>query len=790
MRELGRTGVARGVLLAALIGWSTGAAAEPRRFAIAPQPLAAALAEFSRVTGVQVSAPGGLLEGRASPGVAGTIEPEAALDRLLVGTGLAARIEGGTVVLTQVGGEAVALPTLQVTGAAETAFGPVQGYRATRSATATRTDAAIQDTPASIQVVPREVIEDQAPRRLRDVYRNISGVQPDFTGGNVSATEVPIIRGFQDFSIYRNGFRSGQLAPVDFANIERIEVLKGPASVLFGLAEPGGLLNIVTKRPLADRFAILEQEIGSYDRYRTTIDANAPLTDDGSVLARINLAYTSDDTFRDHRGIDRIFLAPTLSWRPTAATELILDLSYSYEKYPFDHGLAFTADGRPIAPVSTFLGEPDFRSEREEFFAGYTLTHRLSDRVTLRNMTSFQYNENRLNAFRHFGSTNPDNTVNRSFDRTVPKGTVLQTVADIGYRFDLGPTRHELLFGIDARWEPKPGNQQDGLRSRGPFPISIINPQYGQFGAIVFDDSSDFDSEEKWFGLYLQDRITLFDDRLHLLVGGRFDYVDQFVKFVAPAFNFDFEGERQDSAFTGRVGALYKLTPWLSPYVSVSQSFNPVSPFTLGNVAPTEGFQVEGGFKLSFFQERLTATVAAYEVTKSNVPISDPSNPGFSINGGELRSRGFEIDIAGEIAPGLQLVAAYAYTDTEVLKSDSLPIGSRFRNVPLHSGSVWLRYDFAADATLAGFGFGAGVFGATDRLGDNAGSFELDGFLIADAAFWYRDTITVAGKPTPIKAQINVQNLFDREYYESSSGTASVFPGAPLTVLGSFRLRF
>ncbi|MEW6296597.1 MAG: TonB-dependent receptor [Thermodesulfobacteriota bacterium] len=276
---------------------------------------------------------------------------------------------------TTVEGQALRIEETQVTAERERA------YTVKEATTATKTRTPILETPASIQVVPEQVIEDQAPRRLRDVYRNVSEVQPDFTGGNVSATEVPIIRGFQDFSIYRNGFRTGQLAPLDFANVERVEVLKGPSSVLYGLAEPGGLLNIVTKRPVDDTFAILEQEFGSYDRYRTTIDANAPLLGDGSLLGRINLAYTSDDTFRDHDGIDRIFVAPTLAWRPSDATELILDFSYSYEKYPFDHGLAFSAAGRPVADVSTFLGEPNFRSKREEIFAGYTFTHDFTDRV-------------------------------------------------------------------------------------------------------------------------------------------------------------------------------------------------------------------------------------------------------------------------------------------------------------------------------------------------------------------------------------------------------------------------
>jgi len=765
---------------------------EARRFDIPAGDLQAALLAFSQAVDLQLLYPAEMTAGLRTQGVQGEYTPEEALRRLLAGTGLQYRFsDADTVTLANPGAQdddgPLQLGPIQVTGEAESAYGPVEGYRASRSATATRTDTPIMETPASIQVVPEQVIEDQASPRLRDVYRNISGVEPAFTGGNVGSVEVPIIRGFVDFNVYRNGLRLGQTAPVELANVERVEVLKGPASVVYGLGEPGGLLNLVTKRPVDDSFTIVEQEFGSYDRYRTTLDANAPLVDDQSLLGRINLAYTNDDTFRDHEGIDRFFVAPTFAWRAGDASELIVDFSYSYEKYPFDHGVAFSADGQPVADVSTFLGEPDFRSEREEIFAGYTFTHDLNDQLTFRNVFSFQYNENRLNAFRHFGSTNPDNTVNRTFDRSVPKGTVFNAIADLGYKFDLGPTKHDVLFGVDARWEPEFGNQQDGPRSSGPFPIDIINPQFGQFGTINFDNPTDFDKETKWVGVYFQDQITLADDRLHLLLGGRYDYVDQFVKFITPTFNF--EDDQTDTAFTGRVGALYELTDWLSPYVSVAQSFNPTSPFTtsVDGLDPERGLAYEAGVKLSLFGGRLTSTLAGFQITKDNVPVTDEGNPGFSINGGELRSRGFEIDVAGELTPGWQVIANYAYTDTEVLESTSLPIGSRFSNVPPHSASLWSSYDFQPGSGLDGLGIGAGVRGVSDRLGNNAGTFELDGFVVADLAAWYRFDLPSGQK---IKAQLNVNNLFDKEYFESSSGTASVFPGAPRTVLGTLSIEF
>ena len=658
------------------------------------------------------------------------------------------------------------------------------------SSAATRTATPIIETPVSIQIVPEQIVKDQGAIRLRDIYRNISGVAPAFTGSNVGTTEVPIIRGFQDNQINRNGFRLRNVAPVDFANINRVEVLKGPASVLFGVGEPGGLLNIITKTPQSEQFAVIKQEIGSFDRYRTTLDINSPLTNDGSLLGRVNFAYTSDNTFRDHDGIDRIFVAPTLEWRPGDVTSLVLEFSYSTEKLPLDHGLAFNVEAEPIADISTFLGEPDFRSERKEILAGYTFTHEISDNLVFRNMFTFQRYENRLNSFRHF-SVNADNTVNRELDRTAPTATSFLSVADLQYDFELGRSRHNLMVGVDFRRDPGWGNTQQGRFSTGPFPIDTVNPRYNQFGAVVFDDGTDSVENRTRFGVFAQDQIHLFDDRLHLLLGARFDFADQSIDFECCG-GFTVINSQEISAFTFRGAALYEVTDWISPYINISQSFNPADLFfaSLDELDPEEGLGIEGGIKLSFLDGRVTSTLAGYQITKDNVPVADLENPGFSINAGELRSRGFELDIAGELAPGWLITASYAYTDTEVIESDFLPIGSRFRNVPLHSGNIWSSYDFQSGSGLDGFGIGAGVNGVSDRLGGNAGSFDLEGFVIANMAAWYRTELNFRDDEVPIKLQLNVQNLFDKEYYENSNSIANIFPGAPRTFLGSISVEF
>jgi iron complex outermembrane receptor protein len=263
--------------------------------------------------------------------------------------------------------------------------------------------------------------------------------------------------------------------------------------------------------------------------------------------------------------------------------------------------------------------------------------------------------------------------------------------------------------------------------------------------------------------------------------------VDQDSLFVDPFFTppSGSGGERQDSAFTFRVGALYKATSWLHPYFSYSQGFVPPATATVGPVDPETSGQIEPGFKMPFFGERLVASLAVYQLTKDNV-IGDANNDGISENFGELRSRGVEFDLIGEIHAGLSAILTYAYMDTEVLRSTTLPIGARFIGVPLHIGSVWLKYDFSPSTPLGGLSLGTGVYLVDSRPGNNANLFEADGYGRWDAFARYRWELNGSRVLT---AQLNVQNVLDKSYVETVSNL-SYQPGAPLSVMASLRLEF
>lgn len=658
------------------------------------------------------------------------------------------------------------LPEVRVEGATEPdAFGPVRGYRANRSATATRTDTPIGETPVSIKVVPREVIEDQGATRLQDVYRNVSGVTPAFNSNNVSATESPIIRGFEAFNIYRNGLPLGQIAPVELTNIERVEILKGPSSVLYGRGEPGGVLNLVTKRPLFEDFRRVDLEAGRYDYYRAAVDVSGPLDEARTLAYRVNLAYTDTESFRDFVENRRFFVAPSLLYRPSGATEFLLEGSYLDETYTFDTGTAFGPDGNPAVPISRFLGQPDFNdSQRQELFVNYSLRHDVSADWTLRHAFQYHRNTNRLNAFRLFGPTDANFTVSDFYDGSVPRGETFNALFESLYRLRAGGAEHQILGGVDLRYEPAGGNTQNGPRQGGLPRVDIRNPDYTRLP--VPDSAILFEGENRWTGVYLQDQIAMAGDRLHLLIGGRYDRVEQ-----ESTFNGSFSSQG-DEAFTGRVGVLYKVTDAVSPYVSFSQSFSPSFGIARsGPLDPERATQYEAGLKLGREAAPLGANVALYEITKDEVAVSDPNDPGFSVPGGEQRSRGFEVDVTGQIDPRTSVIATYAYTDTKVIASDFLPDGARFQNVPLHSASVWLTHRLPVGVTLAGGAFYVGA-----RPGDGDSSFTLDDYLVVDLAAWY-DWKLAGGQV--LRVQANVRNLFDEEHYLNASSTGNVVPGSP-----------
>lgn len=648
------------------------------------------------------------------------------------------------------------------------------GYNVPDATTATKTDTPLRDIPQSIQVIPQQVLEDQQVTRIEDAVLNVSGVTP--TVGYGGSSQNYTIRGFSPDFNFRNGFREDRsISFSDVANIERVEVLKGPASVLYGQLEPGGIVNYVTKKPLSDPYYAGEAIIGNYDFYRSSLDFSGPLNSDESLLYRLNLAYENADSFRDFVEDEIIFVAPALTYKITEDTTLALDFEYLNFDGTFDRGFLPESVFFEI-PINRFLGEPSDSQRINTYRGSYLLEHRFNENLLLRNAFSAQVtNSERRNA--NLGSLEVDGrTLQRDYtavdDRTLNYSLRTELVG----KFNTGLVEHQVLSGLELARD-----SFNFFFERNPFTaIDIFNPVYGSPIPTSFDEVFDVKRNTDKLGIYLQDQVTLLPN-LKLLIGGRFDSADFESESITNGGEPSTSG-RQFEAFSPRAGIVYEPVEPISLYASYSRSFNP-NIFALsfdGQILdPETATQYEVGVKGEFLDGRLSTTLAAYQIIKTNVATIDLDNPDFSIAVGEVKSRGVELDVIGEILPGWNLTASYAYTDAFVSEDNDLPVGDRLVNVPHNGASLWTTYEIQ-EGSLQGLGFGAGLFFVGDREATLPNTITIPSYLRTDASVFYqRDNWKVA---------LNIKNLFDIKYYNSDG--SNIYPSAPLTVLGSVSVEF
>lgn len=669
-----------------------------------------------------------------------------------------------------------------VTGAGQ------RGYRVPNASVGTRTDTPIRDTPASIQVIPQQVIRDQQVVRVEEALSNVGAV--GYRGTVDSRGYNFTIRGFDNAPVLRDGFRvyGGLQGFAETANLEQIEVLKGPASILYGDVQPGGVINLASKRPLSEPFREIEVQVGSRNFVRPRLDFSGPVTQDGRVLYRINALYRKNDSWRDYdTQFRRLSFAPSLTWKVTDRTDFTTFLEYLDDKGFADFGQIIIGDTLAKVPPSRVPNNPEDSVTNKYLRIGYSLEHRFSDNWKIRNTFSYQdYRYDYSVLALPFALNLRTNILNRVFadQDGINKSYSLQT-SSVG-KFDTGPIQHTLLVGLDLnRTDNNVLTVGDFFRPR---PFNIFAPDYRQFpkpDRSTLSLFSDFTTKADRLGVYVQDQLSVFDNRLILLAGFRYDTIDQTTTNVTPTSTT--ETRQQDSAVTPRIGILYRFIPELAIYGSYSRSFNPNSSTTFRGepLEPEKGEGFETGIKAELFDRKLTITAAYFDLKKQNVAVADPQFLGFSVATGEQRSRGTELDIVGEILPGWNIVASYAYIDAEITK-DTIPanIGSRLANIPKHSASLWTTYEIQ-QGSLKGLGFGVGFNYVGERFGGLPTSYRADSYFLTNAGVFYR-----TGK---WRLAINVKNLFDIDYVQAIAQNSRVrtnYPGEPLTILGSVSVEF
>ncbi|MBD2303986.1 TonB-dependent siderophore receptor [Chroococcidiopsis sp. FACHB-1243] len=651
------------------------------------------------------------------------------------------------------------------------------GYSVPNASTATKTDTPIRDIPQSIQVVPQQVLEDRNVRDVTQAVETVSGVVD-------AGTRSRIIRGFQQGGNFRNGYQDAPnvyILSSPIGTIEQVEVLKGPASVLFGGLEPGGIVNLTTKQPLSEPVYDLEFEVGNRNFYWPTVDLSGPLTTDENLLYRFIASYQSTDGFQDFVNTDQTTIAPSIALKLGERTNLNLYYEYTdFSGNPPEGSSALLSDGS-LTPRNRYIGYPDFADEdisAQRF--GYTLTHEFNDNWQIRN---------------NFAALDADTKATSVYATAIEDdrfATIEAYDTDYGYniyfgqidllgKFNTGSISHQLLFGFDFNDFT---DDYQGLFNTNLPVQDILNPNYDILEP-EYEPYFEFENQVDSYGLYLQDQIAL-GDRVKLLIGGRYDWISSSLDTIDFSIlgNPTDESVRYDGAFSPRIGLVYQPSDTISLYASYSRSFRAQTGFASTPLGfdPTRGTQYEVGIKADFLDSRLSTTLAAYHLTKTNVITDDPNNPQFSIQTGEQRSQGIELDIAGEILPGWKAIASYAYTDAEVTEDNTFPVGNRLPGVPENQASLWTTYEIQK-GSLQGLGFGLGLFYVGDRQGDLDNSFEIGDYFRTDAALYYRKG--------QFNAAINIRNLFDTDYISASDGGRTFLQrGAPFTITGSVSWEF
>ncbi|NMY16827.1 TonB-dependent siderophore receptor [Pseudomonas sp. WS 5019] len=661
-----------------------------------------------------------------------------------------------------------------ISAPSEQADGPVQGYRAKRSSSATRTDTPISEIPQAISVVPAQVLDDLGSSRIDRALDFAGGVSRQNNFGGLTFLNYSV-RGFTTGELYRNGFaiNRGSYSSPDAAAIERLEVLKGPAAALYGRGDPGGLVNIVTKRPQLEPFTQFKASAGRWDRYRSSLDVNTPLNEDGTLLSRVNLAVEDNGSFRDHVGNQRQIVNPTFSWQLSPDTLLMIDSEFSRTDSVFDRGIPAVDGKMGAVKRSTFLGEPnDGKIRNDNQLLQVSLEHYLNDAWKLR--LASHYSQGTLDGNSSEPSRLIGDQVTRFYRERSFEWNDSITQAELHGQFELAGWQHQTLLGLEYENYRNSQKYPQSVTGLG-YGQDIYNPIYGQPKPPIVNPN-DFHEHTESYALNLQDQIA-FNERWSGLLGVRLERFEQ----TALNRSSRVSNEQSKDVATPRASVLYQLTPEVGVFANASMSFKPNAIGAQGQVfKPEKGLGYETGLKLDLLDSRLGATVALFHIDKENVLTADPNNPGDSIAAGKARSQGLDLQITGQLSEAVRVIGAYAYIDAEVTKDNSIPEGSDLLGIARNSASLMSVYQFQSGA-LQGSELGAAITYVGDRSGQTGSDFELPAYTTVDLlARWQASRDLSLG--------LNLNNLFDRKYYERSFNNVWVMPGDPRNLSVSLTL--
>lgn len=664
------------------------------------------------------------------------------------------------------------LPTVTVTGTPD-------DYRQPNTSNATRTDTPSLQTPQSIQVVPRAVIEDQSALTLTEAVRNVSGVQYDF-GFNGSMQPLLILRGFPNTSMTAMGSMSGSSSyyldgskvmgvPINMANVQAVEVVKGPASVLYGRSEPGGLVNVVTKPiSIVPEFGF-EQTIGQRGLSRTVIEASGALNADKTLRGRVAASHYTADSIRDFVEDRLSTFTGSLAWVPDARTSVTATLDYSDNRYRTDYGIPAVGNRPADLPWSRQYNDSPYLSSAKTTSFKLDASHQFNDTWQLKGrLLSLNSDTSEMDIATYRGDYGmgmlPGQTcpgtgdpLCRYYFGVRPDGRyqVDQFNADLTGKFQTGGIGHTVLVGFDTYRTKKTGTTYMQQISS----VDVYNPVLGNTPGLdpMMSMPQDYDDYSRWTSFYVQDQLAL-GNGVFLTGALRHDRTNA-------VFGMPGTEPNKQSFTTPRLGAVWQFAPNQTVYAQYQDAVaanNGRDTVTGAALASERARQFEVGHKIELLDGKLNSTVALFQLTKRNrgASVFDPLSPTGTnvVTIGKAVARGLEWDVSGQVTKKLSLIGSYAYTDTEVTQDPTYK-GMRLANVARHSASLWARY--AIDSQWA---VGGGVFAQSARQGDSGNTFQMPGYARVDAMVAYRFALGAS----KASLQFNLDNVFNRKYYTGS----------------------
>ena len=703
--------------------------------------------------------------GRQAPAVSGHLSASEAVRRSLAGTGLSVRVTTSGALSVQRAGDGLTLDAINIDAMRQGGETADVGYVAQRSSVGTKTRTELVKIPQSVSVVTREELNARKSDNLSDALKYTPGFSSQPASFSRTADDYTL-RGFNvgagTGGILRDGMKL-QSNPYDGSveayGLERVEVLKGASSVLYGQLSPGGMINTVSKRPTDTPLHEIGLELGNYDRRQYTLDLGGPVDDQGQFSYRLTGLWRDSGTQVDHVDDDRRYIAPAVTWKPDDDTSLTILASHQETETGFSPPMSYALSTYSKTPGykigrNQFVGEPgyDHFTNRMDTL-GYLFEHRFNDNLSVnQSLRYFQANTNwdYLIPVSVSGSR-----LLRRYSAREERSTGWTSDNNLNFTFDSGRWQHDLVLGVDYYHKTYDSHRLiSSTQAQLAPPLNLANPQYTGVGANTAPDTgSDLHSSQA--GIYLQDQIT-FADKWVLLLGGRQDWAES----VTTTFATDARATRNDKKATGRVGLVYLADNGLAPYVSYSQSFQPasVSNPAFGNAfAPLEGEQYEIGLRYQPPGTDTLLSAAVYQLDQDN-SLSLDSLTNTYVQYGKTRSKGLELEAKSNLTENLQLSAGYAYTDTHVLEDKTASnVGKRIEGVPYNSASLWATYRLAS-LGLERLRLGAGArYTGTTRTTPSAYDGKIPAYTLVDALVSY-------DVDSHWQLQAKAQNLFDRKY--------------------------